>query len=64
MGFIWEAHYLEWLSNVVLVKKASRKLQMCIDLNRAYTEDNFPLRCIDLIVDWTTGHPLFSFMDT
>ena len=38
VGFIVEAHYITWLSNVVLVKKANGKWRMCIDytdLNKA-----------------------------
>lgn len=30
-NFIWEVYYLEWLANVVMVKKANRKLRMCVD---------------------------------
>jgi len=35
-GFIEEAHYTTWLSNMVLVKKANGKWQMCVD----YTDLN------------------------
>ena len=31
IGFIEEAHYTIWLSNVVLVKKANGKWRMCVD---------------------------------
>ena len=58
-GFIREVHYLEWLANVVLVKKANGKWRMCvdfIDLNRAYPKDSFPLPRIDQLVDSTAGH--------
>ncbi|XP_022157439.1 uncharacterized protein K02A2.6-like [Momordica charantia] len=43
--FIREVHYLDWLSNVVLVKKANGKWQMCMDftnLNKACPNDSFP----------------------
>ena len=39
---------------------------MCVDyrdLNRASPKDNFPLPHIDTLVDNTTKHFLFSFMD-
>ncbi|KAF5465229.1 hypothetical protein F2P56_015254 [Juglans regia] len=65
-GFIRESHYPEWLSNVILVKKASGKWRMRVDftdLNKSCPKDIFPLPRIDLIVDSTTGHPLLSFMD-
>ena len=63
---IREVKYLEWLANVVLVKKANGKWRLCIDfidINRACPKDSSPLPQIDLIVDATTGHELLSFMD-
>ena len=49
-GFIWEVYYLEWLANIVLVKKANEKWRMCVDftdLNKACPKDSFPLSRID-----------------
>ena len=63
---IREVEYPEWLANVVLVKKANYKWQLCIvftDVNRACPKDSFPQPWIDLIVDATAGHELLSFMD-
>ena len=57
-GFIREVHYLEWLANVVLVKKANGKWRMCVDftdLNKACPKDSFPLPRIDHLMDSTTG---------
>ena len=65
-GAIREVEYPEWLANVVLVKKENDKWQLCIDftdVNRACPKDSFPLPRIDLIVDATAGHELFSFID-
>ncbi|KAH9802826.1 Ribonuclease H [Citrus sinensis] len=65
-GFIREAKYPEWISNVVLVKKANGKWRMCVDftdLNKACPKDSFPLPKIDQLVDSTAGHSLLSFMD-
>ncbi|KAH9714403.1 hypothetical protein KPL71_020650 [Citrus sinensis] len=65
-GFIREAKYPEWISNVVLVKKANGKLRMCVDftdLNKACPKDSFPLPKIDQLVDSTAGHGLLSFID-
>ena len=65
--FIREFCYPKWLANVVMVKKANNKWRMCIDftdLNKAYLKESYPLPCIDLLVDLTTGHQLLSFMDT
>ena len=64
--FIREVFYLEWLANVLMVKKSNRKWRMCIDftnLNHACPKDNFPLPRIDQLVDSTTGHELLTFMN-
>ncbi|RVX11667.1 Retrovirus-related Pol polyprotein from transposon 17.6 [Vitis vinifera] len=58
--------YPEWLVNVVLVPKKDGKVRVCVDykdLNKASPKDDFPLPHIDLLVDSTTGHSMFSFMD-
>lgn len=58
--FIQEARSPEWLSNVVLVKKASGKWCMCVDftdLNKACSKDSFPLPHIDLIEGLTARAP-------
>jgi hypothetical protein len=65
-GFIQEVDYPEWLANVVLAKKTTRKWRMCFDftdLNRACPKDSFPLPWIDLLVDSTSGYELLTFMD-
>ena len=49
-GFVREVNYLEWISNVVLVKKTNGKWRMCVDftdLNKACPKDSFPLPKID-----------------
>ena len=64
--FIREVHYPKWLANVVMVKKASEKWRMCVDLtdlNQAYPKDSFPLPRIDQLVDSIAGHKLLTFMD-
>ncbi|KAJ8477085.1 hypothetical protein OPV22_020812 [Ensete ventricosum] len=61
-----EVKYPTWLSNIVLVKKANGNWRMCVDytdLNRACPKDCYPLPRIDQLVDATSGHQLFSFMD-
>ena len=65
-GFIREVYYLDWLANVVLVKKANGKWRMCVDftdLNKACPKDGFPLPRIDQLVDSTARHKLLTFMD-
>ena len=54
---IHEVHYLEWLTNVVLVKKPNEKWRMCvdyIDLNKACPKDSYLLFSIDQLVDATS----------
>ena len=65
-GFIREVNYPDWISNVVLAKKANDKWRMCIDfkkLNKAYPKDSYPLPRINQLVDATSGHELLAFMD-
>jgi hypothetical protein len=57
-GFIKEVCHPEWLANLVLIKKKSRKWRMCVDytsLNKACPKDLFPLPRIDQVVDSTSG---------
>jgi hypothetical protein len=64
--FIQEVYYLDWLANMVLVKKSNRKWRMRMDftnLNKACPKDSFPFPRIDAMVDSTSGYKLLSFMD-
>ena len=66
VGFIQEVYYLNWLANVILVKRANGKWRMCvdfIDLNKACPKDSFPLARINQIVDSIVGNKLLMFMD-
>ena len=63
---IQEVHYPEWLANVVLVQKSSKKWRMCVDftdLNKCCPNDSFPLPSIDQLVDGASGNKLLSMMD-
>jgi len=65
-GFIEEAQYTTWLSNVVLVKKANGKWRMCVDytdLNKACPRDAYPLPNIDRLIDGAAGNKVLSFLD-
>ena len=48
--FIKEVYYLDWLVNVVMVKKANGT-------------NSYPLSQVDILVDSTARHQLLSFMD-
>ena len=65
-SFIKEVYYLDWLANVVMVKKASGKWRMCVDftdLNKACPKDSYPLPQVNVLVNSTARHQLLSFMD-
>ena len=65
--FIREVYYLDWLTNVVMAKKANGNWRICVDftdLNKACPNDSYSLPCIDQLVDLTAGHQLLNFMDT
>lgn len=66
-GFISEVTHTTWLTNVVMVKKASGKWRMCTDytnLNKACPKDAHPLSSIDGLVDGASDHKMLSFLDT
>ena len=66
VGFLRVVNYPEWLANVVPVSKKDGKVRMCVDfrdLNKASSNDDFPLPHIDILVDNVAGHALLSFMD-
>jgi len=66
VGHIREIQYPEWMTNVVLVKKANGKWRMCVDftdLNKACLKDSYPLPSIVALVDSASGCKLLSFMD-
>ncbi|RDX75894.1 hypothetical protein CR513_44180, partial [Mucuna pruriens] len=65
-GFLAMVKYPYWVANIVPVPKKDGKVRMCVDykdLNRASPKNNFPLPHVDLLVDNTTQHSCYSFMD-
>ena len=66
VGHIREIQYLEWLANMVLVKKANGKWRMCVnftDLNKVCPKDSYSLPNIDALVDSASGCRLLNFLD-
>jgi hypothetical protein len=64
-GGIIEVAYLEWLANIVIVKKSNGEVRMCIDftyLNKACPKDAFPLPRIDSLVDAVATSELMSLL--
>ena len=65
-GAIKEVFYPQWLANIMVVKKKTGKLRICVDftdLNKTCPNDLFPMSRIDQLVDATVGHPWMSFLD-
>ena len=65
-GFLAVTSYPQWVANIVPVPKKDDKVKMCVDyrdLNRASPKDDFPLPHIDILVDNTAQHKVFSFME-
>src|ERR1044072_6793799 len=65
-GFLKVNSYPPWVANIVHVPKKDGKVRMCVDyrdLNRASLKDDFTLPHIDILVDNTAQHKVFSFMD-
>ena len=61
-----EFHYPDWLANVVVTPKQGGKWRICVDftdLNKDCSKDSFPLPKIYLIVNATSKHELFNFID-
>ncbi|KAI5312887.1 hypothetical protein L3X38_042061 [Prunus dulcis] len=64
--FIRPARYVEWLSNIVPVKKNTGAIRICVDfrnLNLATPKDEYPMPMADLLVDGAAKHEILSFMD-
>lgn len=63
--FIKEVRYSTLLANVVMVKKANGKWQMCTDythLNKACLKDAYLILSIDKLVEGASGFQLLSFL--
>ena len=65
-GIIVPIRYSEWVSNLVFVRKKTRKIRLCIDfrnLNRASLKDNYPLPKMDHILRIVVGSKRISPLD-
>ena len=59
VDFIRKVYYLDWLANVVMVKKANGKWRMCVDftnLNKACPKDSYPFPRVDILVESIAQH--------
>ena len=65
-GFIKPCMHTVWLANIVPVRKKNGQIRVCVDfrdLNNACPKDDFPLSNLDMIIDTTANHEMFSFMN-
>ncbi|GKF02877.1 reverse transcriptase domain-containing protein [Tanacetum coccineum] len=65
-GIMREVYYHDWLSNPVMVKKHDGSWRMCVDftnLNKACSQDCYPLPEIDWKVESLCGYPFKCFLD-
>nr|GFA15826.1 reverse transcriptase domain-containing protein [Tanacetum cinerariifolium] len=64
-GIMREVYYHDWLSNPVMVKKHDGSWRMCVDftdLNKACSQDCYPLPEIDWKVESLCGYPFKCFL--
>jgi len=65
-GFIRTARYVDWLANVVLVKKENGTIRVCINfryLNLATPKDEYPMPVAEMLVDLAAGFEYLSMLD-
>lgn len=65
-NIIQPINYLDWILNMVLIKKPIGKICISIDfryLNKTYPKDDFPLLNIDNLVDAIARYEMLSLMD-
>jgi len=58
--------YLDWVANLVLVRKKSGEIQLCVDfknLNKCSLKDNYPLPKMDQILQRVVGSHRISMLD-
>ena len=63
---IFKVRHLEWVSNLVSVRKKSGEIRLCVDfrnLNRASDKDNYPVPPMEQISQIVLGSELFSILD-
>lgn len=66
MPILFWCEITEWISNVVFIKRESRKWRLYVDytdLNRACAKDSYQFSNIDKLVDNSADYKLLSFMD-
>ena len=65
-GIIVPIRYSDWVSNLVLVRKKTGEIRLCIDsrdLNKASLKENYPLPKMDHILQRVLGSRRISLLD-
>jgi hypothetical protein len=63
---IYPIRHFDWLSNLMIVRKNTREIQMCVDfryLKKASIKDKFPLPNMDFLLQQVTGSACMSMLD-
>ena len=63
---IFKVRHLEWVSNLVPVRKKSGEIKLCVDfrnLNRASDKVNYPVPPMEQLLQMVSGFELFSLLD-
>jgi len=66
VGIIFSITHLEWLSNLVVVRKKNGEILLCIDfryLNREKIKDNYQLPNMEMLLQQVIGSALISLLD-
>ena len=64
--FIRTARYVDWLANIVHVKKKNGTIRVCIDfrdLNYATPKDEYPMPMVEMLVDSAAEFEYLSMLD-
>jgi hypothetical protein len=64
--FIQPCRYVDWVSNIVPVKKNMGMIRICVDfrnLNWTIPKDEYPTPVANLLVDSALGNKVISFLD-
>jgi hypothetical protein len=65
-GIIFPVKYSEWVSNLVLVRKTTGQIRLCIDfcaLNQDSIKYYFPLPNMEMILQQVAGSRMMSLLD-
>jgi hypothetical protein len=65
-GIIFPVKYLEWVSNLVPVRKTTGQIRLCVDfhaLNRASIKYHFPLPNMEMILNQVLRSHMISLLD-